>query len=171
MKLFVYESAYKLEEYDKGTFTNYSEYVKSIANIISCFNDNNIIVFPIEENIFYDDEYEFNRSFIKDRIIFRNDSWIYNTPSYVGSSPTFIWYVANNKDDIIDALNIDQSFNCAIIPHKGNIEEAIYILNSNEDDEVNSLSIREKNTGDFLKKVVPSLELYLREKIEIIDLK
>lgn len=171
MKLFVYKSAYRLEDYDKGNFNDYYEYLDNIVNIINCFNNNSVIAFPIEENVFYDNEYEINRSFIKDRIIFKNDFWIYNTPSYEENHPTFIWYVANNKSDIIEALKIDQNFNCAIIPHKGNIEDAIYVINSNEDDESNSLSIREKNKGDFFKKVVPNLELYLNEKIEIVDLK
>jgi|GEM_PF-5628813 len=170
MKLFVYKLAYRLEDYDKGNFNDYSEYLNNIASIINCFVNNCTVVFPIEEGIFYDDEYEINRAFIKDRIIFKNNFWIYNTPAYDENFPKIIWYRVNNVDEIAEALKIDQSFNCAIIPHNINVEDSLYILNSNEDDEFNSLSIREKNKGDFIEKVLPNLELYLNEKIQIIDL-
>lgn len=169
MKLYIYDSAYRLEEYDEGSFCSFSDYLQNIVNIINCFIDNSVIVFPIEENIFNDEEYEINRSFIKDRIIVTNNVWIYNIPLYKDKCPNIIWYKVKTNEELIEALKIERDFNCALIPNNFIIDKAIYVLNSNEDGEFNSLSIREKNKGDFLHKVFPKLESYFQKKIEIIE--
>ncbi|WP_055666118.1 hypothetical protein [Desnuesiella massiliensis] len=170
MKLYIYDSAYRLEGYDEGDFCDYSDYLQNIVNIINCFIDDSVIVFPIEEHFFNDEEYEINRSFIRDRIILTNKVWICNTPLFSDECPNIIWYIVRSNEELIDALKIEQNFNCALIPNNCIIEEATYILNSNEDDEFNSLSIREKNKGDFLHKVLPKLEFYFKKKIEIVHL-
>lgn len=171
MKIFVYESAYRIEAFDDGDFEDYTCYLQNIANIIKCFANDYIIVFPIEEYVFYNEEYEFNHSFVKDRIKFSKKFWIYNIPLNNKECPNVIWYKVENIKEIIEAIKIEQNFNCAVINQEGRIEDAVYLLNSNEDDEFNSLTIREKNEGDFINEVLPKLEIYLNKKIEIIDLR
>lgn len=164
MKLYIYESAYRLEDFDRGDFKDYSYYIMNLANIINFFtNDDNIVVFPIEEDMFYDDEYELNRTYIKDRILYKDKYWIYNTLINNNSCPNFIWYEVNSVDEIVQALEIDQNFNCAIVPKGKNIKDWRYLLNFNEDLDTNSLSIREKISGDFLNNILPKLEAYYKE--------
>ncbi|MGY0374141.1 hypothetical protein [Clostridium sp. JNZ J1-5] len=171
MKLFIYDSAYKLEAFDSGDFKDYCCYLENIANIIKCFANEAVILFPIEEDIFNDDDYEINRLFIMNRFICNNKLWIYNSPMYSDECPNIIWYEVKNIEEIIEALNIEQSFNCAIVTKDKSIEEIIYILNSNEEDDFNSLSIREKNNGNFMDDIFPKLNSYLKGNIEIIDLR
>ncbi|WP_238885058.1 hypothetical protein [Clostridium sp. YIM B02551] len=165
MKLLIYESAYRLLDFDKGEFDSHESYIKNIADIIQCFTCNSVILFPIQEKIFYDEEYELNRTFIKERIQFRNNFWMYNIPIDDKESPNIIWYGVRNAKEVIEVLEFSHDFDCAIVSENSKIEEAIYLLNFNEDDEFNSLTIREKNEGDFINKIVPKLEKLFNEKI------
>lgn len=171
MKLFVYKSGYRLEAFDRGDFKDYTCYLQNIANIIKCFIENNSIVFSIEEDIFYDEEYEVNRLFIKDRIMFSKRFWSYNIPMDRDECPNIIWYKAEKIEEIIEVLRDNlYCFNCAIIDNDSEIEDAAYILDFDEGSDFNSLTIREKNIGGFISKVLPKVEAYLKEKIEIIEL-
>lgn len=171
MRLLIYDLAYSLENYDEGNFKEL-EYEENIANIISCFLENDyMVLFPIEEKFFNNDKYLINRGFIKDRAVFVNKEWIYNIPVKDNNYPNIIWYRTTNKEELIEVISNDLCFNCVIIKPEDDIKESIYILNSNEDEEFNSLTIREKNKGDFLIKVLPKLQQLLRNRLEILDLR
>ncbi|PJI07257.1 MULTISPECIES: hypothetical protein [Clostridium] len=60
-------------------------------------------------------------------------------------------------------------FNCVILKRGKKLEDASYVLDFNEEIDFNSLSIREKNKGEFINKILPEIELYLNEKLQIIE--
>lgn len=171
MKLYVYESNYIFENFDRGHFNDYTSYLRNIANIIICFKDNNDILFPIEEDIFYNNEYKINRLFIKYRIQFVKKYWTYNIPLNRKECPRIIWYKVEGVEEIIEVLRDDlYCFNCVILKRGNKLEDASYILDFNEEIDFNSLSIRERNRGEFINKILPEIELYLNEKLQIIKI-
>ncbi|MCR3759760.1 hypothetical protein KYB31_12325 [Clostridium felsineum] len=74
-----------------------------------------------------------------------------------------LWYHLQNY------IDIEYFFNCVIIDKGATFREAKYIINTNEDLDWDSLSISEKNKGDFVKDVVPKLKELLKNRLHIID--
>ncbi|KPU45385.1 hypothetical protein OXPF_10320 [Oxobacter pfennigii] len=171
MRLVLYSLWYHLQNYDEGDFFDGLQYYENVADIIDCFmDDDEFALIPIAESFIKDglieEQYE---QFIREKIVFTRKEWIYNTPIDGDTIPNFIWYKVKDKDEVINALKFDFLFNCVVIKTGSSINEASFILNANEDSDYNSLSIREKEKGDFEKRVLPKLKKLLGNKLEVAD--
>ncbi|QAA33757.1 hypothetical protein [Clostridium manihotivorum] len=161
MKLTLYDLWNHLEEYHEDSY-------EVIYNILQCFIDNSEkILFSVQKE-FVDDNC-INKKFIQDKTVCVSSEWMYNFPISSLPAPEIVWFEVSNLEEIEKSLEIDYLFNCVIIKHGAEIRDAEYIINSNEDLEYNSLSIREKYKGNFANNVVPKLRKILVNDLEIVD--
>ncbi len=138
--------------------------------------DHSLLLFSFyERNLHLYDEV--TQKFILDRCAFINSSWVLpweETIPYwndANTRPQIIWFSATTKEDIVQAIKIDNVFRCVIL-EKGKefdqysnvlFQEEYYALIDEEDDYDYYLGFT--NREDFLHKILPGIKenFFIRE--------
>lgn len=163
MRIVVNPHLYFLEEIDE------IESFEEMADFLGCFvNDDVVLLFNcLEANYLTKDENE--RKFINERIMFRNNEWVQPfQPSDAVQSQ--VWYRVVGRDEIVQALKIDQYYLCVILKRGAEFNNISYVLNIFESTEFEVLQIEDRTQKEFRTLVLPRLKDFLKERLDIIDL-
>ena len=148
----------------------HNESDKNLVQILSTFvNENSILLFSFYErnmNLFD----ESIQKFIAERCVFVNSEWVLpweeSIPHWDESNtpPKIIWFSPTGKDEILQAIEIDNLFRCVVVKkgkdfnHYSNVlfHQEYYPSIDEVEDYAHCLCFTDKS--DFLNDVLPSLK-------------
>lgn len=157
----------------------HNESNKNLGQILSSFvNENSILLFSFyERNMnLYDESVQ---KFILERCVFVNSEWVLpwaeTIPHWDESNapPKIIWFSPTGKDEILQAIEIDNLFRCVVVKkgkdfnHFSNVlfHQEYYSSIDEEEDYEYCLCFTDKY--DFLNDVLPDIKE--RFKVSVIE--
>jgi hypothetical protein len=147
-----------------GVIENFQEVgsVNEIVYFLNCFvNDNQKLLFAFSGDLNSIDS-AIHKKLVFDRTAYINNEWVLPWDPPKKRLPSTHWICPIGKEEVIEAIKMNQLFLCVIVDKQGTFQEYSYVLRHIEEDTSFSLCFTEKREGDFQRNVLPKIKQFLK---------